>query len=240
MKETVAFVENRAAKTIAAATIVAAKWVYSGKTTPQIQALLTAIVGDKSASPPLPGQEGVTSAAKKTMEDSRHLWDAGLDQLHAWTMNGIALAGTHFTDQPTKLALLDNLVATGGSRQGILDEALAWSAAWNQADATYVPLPGVTLAAFDAQRVQCLTTLQDDYNTKYSAWRDQVGILGQMSSALEKVLVAWYSDATRIFPAGTPEGDMIRGTIPTTTPSANSSNKPAPTPTPTPSTPKTP
>jgi hypothetical protein len=240
MKETVAFVENRAGKTIAAATNIAAKWVYPGKTTPQIQALLTAIVGDKTTSPPLPGQEGVASAAKKTMEDSRHVWDAGLDQLHVWTMNGIALARTHFADQSTTLALLDNLSATGDSRQGILDEALAWSAAWNQADPTYVPLPGVTLAAFDAQRVQCLTTLQNDYNNKYSAWRDQVGILGQMAADLEKVLVAWYSDATRIFPAGTPEGDMIRGTIPTTYTPASNATPPTPAPTPTPKTPKTP
>lgn len=28
--------------------------------------------------------------------------------------------------------------------------------------------------------------------------------------------VAWYADATRVFADGTPEGDMIRGTIPTT------------------------
>jgi len=145
-------------------------------------------------------------------------------------MNGIALAGTHFADQPTKLALLDNLTATGGSRQGILDEALTWESAWSQADATYCPLATVTLTAFDALRLQCLTTLQTDYNTKYSAWRDQVGLLGQMSSALEKVLVAWYSDATRIFPAGTPEGDMIRGTIPTTYDGGNAGASPTPPP----------
>ncbi len=46
------------------------------------------------------------------------------------------------------------------------------------------------------------------------------GVLGPkpVSSALkmEDRNEAWYAAATRVYPAGTPEGDMIRGTVPTT------------------------
>ncbi len=34
--------------------------------------------------------------------------------------------------------------------------------------------------------------------------------------AVKTLSEAWYADATRVFPAGTPEGDMIRSTVPTT------------------------
>jgi len=42
--------------------------------------------------------------------------------------------------------------------------------------------------------------------------------------------VAWYADATRVFLAGTPEGDMIRSTVPTpyTPPQPKTSPTPAP------------
>ena len=240
MRTSLAFVKNRAGKTIAAALAVMAKWVWPEKTIAQLQALLTAIVGDATATPPLPGQEGVTSAAEQAMLNARAAWDAGLDQLHTWTMNGLALARTHFMNQPAKLALLAGLTAKGESRPGILAEALAWEAAWSQADAAYAPLPGVTVAAFDTLRLQCLTTLQTDYNQKFSAWRDQVGILGRMAADLEQLLVAWYADATRIFDGGTPEGQMIRGTIPTTYDGAGPATPPTPppnNPTPTPGSP---
>ena len=45
-----------------------------------------------------------------------------------------------------------------------------------------------------------------------------------MAAELEQVNEAWYVDATVVFATGTPEGDMIRGTVPTTY------NPPAPKP----------
>ncbi len=41
-------------------------------------------------------------------------------------------------------------------------------------------------------------------------------MLNQLAAGLEEINVAWYADATRVFPEGTAEGEMIRGTIPTT------------------------
>ncbi len=37
-----------------------------------------------------------------------------------------------------------------------------------------------------------------------------------MALVMEDRNEAWYAAATRVYPAGTAEGDMIRGTVPTT------------------------
>ena len=58
--------------------------------------------------------------------------------------------------------------------------------------------------------------MQQDYKDKLSTWREQSGILAQLARALEDTNEAWYADALNVFPASTAEGDMIRGTIPTT------------------------
>jgi uncharacterized membrane-anchored protein len=49
----------------------------------------------------------------------------------------------------------------------------------------------------------------------YSSWRAQSQILNQKAAALNDANIAWYAAATRIFPCGTAEGDMIRRSIPT-------------------------
>ena len=53
--------------------------------------------------------------------------------------------------------------------------------------------------------------------------------------AVNDACQAWYASAIRVFPAGTAQGDMIRGTIPTTySPPSAPAPVPAPTPAPTP------
>jgi hypothetical protein len=52
-------------------------------------------------------------------------------------------------------------------------------------------------------------------------WQDKTtaalqGVLAQLGRSLEDLSEAWYADATRAFPTGTPEGDTLRSTIPTT------------------------
>ena len=214
--ETIGFIKERATKTIAAAKSVATQWTWQEKTIPQMQAALTAIVGDSTVTPPIIGQEKTTSAAEKAMTDARALWDSKLDQLHRWTMQGVSMAKSRYRNDPVKLTLVENLTARGDSRPVILDEALEWETAWNEAEPTWSPLPANTLITFGALRAQCLKALQDDYKAKSSAWREQAGILSQLVANLEDMNVAWYSDATDVFAEGTAEGDMIRGTIPTT------------------------
>jgi len=49
-----------------------------------------------------------------------------------------------------------------------------------------------------------------------------------MGRDLEDLNEAWYAEATKVFPAGTAEGDMIRSTVPTTyTPPAPSTSQAA-------------
>ncbi|MEO5716789.1 MAG: hypothetical protein ABIT37_25140 [Luteolibacter sp.] len=52
--------------------------------------------------------------------------------------------------------------------------------------------------------------------THYETSNEETEKLGNLAAEMEDVNEAWYANATRVFPAGTPEGDMIRGTIPTT------------------------
>ncbi|MEI7534553.1 MAG: hypothetical protein WCK57_09300 [Verrucomicrobiae bacterium] len=214
--ESIIFVKERATKTIAAAQQLAAQWTWQEKTIPQMKAALTAITGDNTVTPPVIGQEKTASAAEKAMTDARALWDKSLDQLHRLTMQGVSMAKSRYRNDPVKLALVENLTARGDSRPVILDEALEWETAWNEVEPTWNPLPANTLTAFGALRAQCLKALQDDYKNKNSAWREQAGILNQLVANLEDMNVAWYSDATDVFAEGTAEGDMIRGTIPTT------------------------
>jgi hypothetical protein len=53
-----------------------------------------------------------------------------------------------------------------------------------------------------------------------------------MAGDLTDMSQAWYANALRVFPDGTPEGDMIRGTIPTTYTSAPAPPAPPAPPTP--------
>lgn len=240
MGESIAFIKDRAGKTIAAAKAVASLWLFQGQTIEQMQSALTAIVGDHTVNPVIPGQQATNLAAERVMTDARGLWDTNLDQLHRWTMQGVSMCKTRFKADSVKLALVQHLTARGDSRHTILDEALEWESAWNEADPTWCPLPANTLAAFKTLRTQCLEGLQNDFKAAASAWREQAGILTQLAAALEAINVAWYSDATDVFAAGTPEGDMIRGTIPTTYTATSNVTPPAPAPASATSTGKTP
>jgi hypothetical protein len=224
MAQSIEFIKDRATKTISAAKAVALVWKWQEQTIPQLQAGLTAIIGDDKATPPALGQEKITSAAEKEMTNARAAWDSSLDNLHRLTMQGISMAKNHFRDDDIKMSLVQDLTARGDSRAGILDEALEWETAWNKVDPAWNPLPANTLPLFNALRLQCLEGLQSDYKDKLSTWREQAGLLAQLARTLEDTNEAWYSDAEDVFPAGTAEGDMIRGTIPTTY------NPPAPKP----------
>lgn len=232
MGESTDFVKDRATKTISAALQLAALWSWQEKTIPQMQLGLVAIIGDNTATPPIVGQEEAASAAEQVMLAARGNWDAQLDVLHSRTVQGVSMIKNKYRDNAAKLAVVGGLAARGSSRKETLEEALAWESAWAQADPTWSPLPANTLAGFKTLRNQCEEGLRTAYADAQSAWREQAGKLAAVVAVMEDINVAWYADATRVFPAGTPEGDMIRGTIPTT-------YSPPPTP-PTPPAPPTP
>ena len=216
MGQSIDFIKNRATKTISAATQIAGQWVWQEQTLAQMQAALTSIIGDASAVPPIPGQEEVTSAAQQVMLAARGIWDAQLDVLHHRTVQGVGMVKNRLRDNPAKLAVVSYLTANSNSRAETLKEALAWESAWAQVDAAWSPLPANTLPAFQTLRNQCEEGLQKAYSDAISAWREEAETLTDLGRQLEDINVAWYADATMIFAAGTPEGDMIRGTIPTT------------------------
>lgn len=233
MGESTDFVKDRGIKTISAAQQIAGSWTWQEKTIPQMQAALVAIIGDNTATPPVVGQEETASAVEQVMLAARGTWDVQLDVLHRRTVQGVGMVRNKYRGDAAKLAVVGNLTARGSSRKETLDDALAWESAWGQVDAAWAPLPANTLAAFKTLRNQCEEGLRDAYSDAQSAWRKEVGRLAELVAAMEDINQAWYADATRVFPAGTPEGDMIRGTIPTTY------HPPAPPP-PAPPTPPTP
>ncbi len=216
MGESTDFVKDRASKTISAAQQIAAAWTWQEKTIPQMQAALVAIIGDNTAMPPVVGQEETASAAEQVMLAARGNWDVQLDILHRRTVQGVGMVRNKYRGDAAKLAVVGGLTARGSSRKETLDEALAWESAWSQVDPTWAPLPANTLAAFKTLRNQCEEGLRNAYSDAQSASREEVGRLAAVVAVMEDINVAWYADATRVFPEGTPEGDMIRSTIPTT------------------------
>jgi hypothetical protein len=229
MGESIEFVKDRATKTLSAAKQLASQWTWQEKTVAEMEAALVAFIGDKDANPPVAGQEEITSDAERAMLAARGAWDAQLDTLHRRTMQGVGMAKSRHRDDPAKLAVLAPLTARGDSRSVTLDEALAWESAWAQVDPAWAPLPANTLPAFQALRRLCAEDLKTAYSDARAVWRAQAEKLNAAAEALDDASVAWYADATRVFPAGTPEGDMIRGTIPTTY-SPPAPKTPAPTP----------
>jgi hypothetical protein len=226
------FVKDRSTKTLSAAKQLASQWVWQEKTVAEMEAALLAIIGDKDATPSVLGQEEITSQAEQAMLAARGAWDAQLDTLHRRTMQGVGMARSRHRDDPAKRSVLDPLSARGDSRAVILAEALDWESAWAQVEPTWSPLPANTLAAFQALRRACTEDLKTAYSDARAAWRAQAEKLNEMAGALDDASMAWYADATRVFPAGTAEGDMLRGTIPTTysPPAATPAPAPAPTP----------
>ena len=226
------FIKNRSVKTIAAAKTVADTWVWDEKTIAAMQDQLDAIAGDTNATPIILGHEAAVSDLEQVMLAGRAAWDGALDRLHRLTMQALGLARTKFRNDAAKTAQLDGLSSRGTSRTVTLAEALALDSAWNSIAPAWAPLPANTLPAFQALRKQCNEQLQADYATKQSALREAAETLSVMAADLEDVNQAWYADATRVFLVGTPEGDMIRGTVPTTY--SPSSNPPTPPVVPTP------
>ncbi len=234
MKTDNQFSVDRAIKTISAARQVDTKWSWPDATPDQMQTQLETITGNSSSTPPVVGQEEIADQAHRTRDGAYGTWRAQLNALHQFTVQGLNMAKNKFRNDPASLAVLAGLRATGKTTEKILTEALAWESAWNQLAPTWSPTPANTLAALKTLRKQCAEDLQTTFTNADSASHEQSAKLDQMCSGLEAVNVAWYADATRIFPVGTAEGDMIRSTVPTTYTPSTSTPPPAPAPTATP------
>ena len=232
MPESLAFIKDRAVKTISAANQVANVWTWSELSPAQHQTQLDALAGNQLAKPPVLGQESIVGTAEQTMLTARSAWDGGLDKLHAWTVLAVGSLKNSYRNDPAKLALVSGLSASESSRDGVVAEALALATAWESTDANWVPKAGVTLAAFKAQREASNEADRKAYAAAHSAWSSAAGTQRMMAAALEDRNEGWYASAVLVFPAGTPDGDMIRTTIPTTYSPPPPKAKPAPAPAP--------
>lgn len=216
MAESIEFIKDRATKTISAAKQLITKWTWEEQTPAQMQTALEAITGNNSVTPPVIGQEEIASQAEQAMLAARGTWDAKLDALHGLTVQGVAMAKNRNRNNPANLAVLGGLSARGTSRAEILDEALAWESAWTKISPTWVPVEGNALPLFKVLRKQCAEDLQQAYTDAQADYRQEAEKLADMADSLEQSSQAWYADATAVFTAGTPDGDMIRSTVPTT------------------------
>jgi hypothetical protein len=224
------FYVQRAIKTVSVAKQLAAKWTSQELTPDEMQTQLEAVTGNSSVTPPVIGQMEIESQAERARQNANGLWRAALDDLHQRTVQGLNMAKTKFRNDPASLAVLHGLNAVGHSPEKILAEALAWESAWGKIAATWNPTITNTLAAFKTLRQQAAEDLQTAFSDADALHSEAVAKLEQMCADLEDMNVAWYADATRVFPVGTPEGDMIRSTVPTTYTPSTSTPPPAPVP----------
>jgi hypothetical protein len=243
------FVRERTEKTRAAQATLAtdASWTWPLKTLAQWDADLASL--DATANGSL---AKVTNALEADMLAARGLLDARFDDIHKFTLLAVGVMRVRAATLPGLLQIVNDLGARGDSRRATEDEADDLLAAWeeweSQTGAAFSPAPGKTLAEFklllegasgagQATNPQ-LATLKKNYKAALAKWRRSAGVLNVLFARLEDECIAWYAEATKVFPAGTAEGDMIRSQVPTDyTPEAP---KPAPTPAPgaTPAAPK--
>lgn len=179
-------------------------WVWPEMTPAQVKLLMEAFKDQRN----LVAQLGTTHS------NSRGLLDNKVAQLENLTVTGRAAGQFHFKDNPEKLAVLNALEDYGSGRSDTIDEARDFEAAWDKLEPTWVFSPGHDLVAYKAIRPQ-IEILRTNYSDAKTDWRSAVNKLTQMTGELSAVLVAWYDAATRAFGENTPEGVMLRGTIPT-------------------------
>jgi hypothetical protein len=139
------------------------------------------------------------------------------------------MAKFHFRNDPSKLEAINRLASNGAGRRAIAQEAMNLESAWEKVGPEWAPTDGNTFTSFQTLRKQC-AELDAAFIAAYGTWRTQSEILNQKAAAMNEANVAWYAAATRIFLAGTAEGDMIRRFIPTRYATTAPAEPPAPGP----------
>lgn len=205
MSESNDFILERAIATRAAQFIITATWQWDEQTVAQWDADIAAFIAQK---------ELVSDKEAIKTGDAGDL-DAKLDILHDRTQVGLTLFKVKNRDNSSISHALKPLRAEGRSRGNILEEALEFESQWEKWEPAWVPRPTETLAAFKTLREECLD-LKEPYATSKGVWRKEAEDYNQLGIALNKLCKAWYEAATTLFAEGTAEGDMIRGTVPTT------------------------
>jgi len=198
--------EHRLRETIAFSTGVQPQWEWARKT-------LAVWVEDSTLF-------DTTGRELKGLERDLGREGPGLDnetlkELHGLTVQTIGMARSFYRGNDTVLASLDDLTASGETREDILKEALNLELGWEdlpEADRDRVGT--VTLAQFKTKRLTAVARyelvlgLERDEHQKRIEFHELVDRLWQDCAA-------WYQAALLVFPKETPEGQNLRDSIPT-------------------------
>lgn len=205
MPSSLEFIEARLQATRDAQTEIAAAWVWEEQTVVQWDTRVSDFTAKKAASAT---QEGV-------MLNKRALFETTVVQMHDLTVDGLKMARIKWRKDEPRKVILSTLSADGGGRDKVQAEARGWAAVWASFDAAWVPTPGNTLAAFNTL-LALSETQENAFKMDHTKWREKAEELNDFAAACEELCVAWYGAATVVFAEGTPQGDMIRSTVPTT------------------------
>lgn len=147
-------------------------------------------------------------------QNTRATLGEGLKELHEATKQTLGIAKVAFKREPSKAGAFVGLTAVSKSFPAVSRSAHTLSSAWQKADPTWTPLPGKTLASYDTLRAT-LQTQQADVASAVTA--QKVTHLALQDTLKEQFALAkdWYAVATRVFPANTAEGQVLRAEIPT-------------------------
>ena len=156
----------------------------------------------------------VCSSARFARNSARAALDAGLQEMRRRAMQFLAMAKFHFRNEPSIFEAINRLSTRSGGRRAIFQKAMDLESAWQKADPEWAPTEVNTFASFQALRKQCME-LDAAFLAANSTLRTQSEILNRKAAAMNEANIAWFAAATRIFPSGTAEGDMIRRSIPT-------------------------
>ena len=205
MAENIESTLQRAQATKAVQTSIAATWTWDEMTLPQWDTAITSFVTQMETE-----QDAEADYLAKRGET-----EAAIDSIHSLSGRSVRMAKNRYRNDPAKLEVTNRLHNAAASRTGKLQDALEWESAWEKLEPAWSPLPGVTLATFKPQRLAAMGLLEG-LTTKKTTWDAADEQLDAQGRALNGNCVAWYEAATTVFPAGTPEGDLIRSDIPTT------------------------
>ena len=139
---------------------------------------------------------------------------AELTELHEATKQVLGIAKITFRDEPAKAGAFVGLTAVKGTSGVVSRSAQALSSAWQKADPSWAPLPGKTLAAYDALRAK-ISGQQATVAGAVTAQKEARKALQAALNVQDRLTKDWYGVATRVFTDSTPEGQLVRAEIPT-------------------------
>jgi hypothetical protein len=147
--------------------------------------------------------------------------DARYRTLHTHTLQAVGVMRSRALADVSLRPVVDELSARGDSNRAIEEEGEELLAAWSQEfGEDFIPAPGNTYQTFKAlyegvDAVPTLRRLKSNYKESGTKARRAAGDFNTLIVRLEDECIQWYAEATAVFPAGTTNGDLIRGQIPT-------------------------